>query len=235
VEPGRAGILFDVGYCLMDESRRLAHALAWLAAGLKRADHPRSESELHAAYRAACRRPDPGERSLLVQMLQGLRVPAAVTMTLRGAVPWDGVPLDPYPETLAILRELRTAEFRLGILANQPASAQADLDRAGITALCDGVWLSAAVGLAKPDPAFFRLALEAWGLAPDRVAYVGDRPDNDVGPAKRLGLTTVRLRRGPHAEQAAADDSEKADIEAQDLGEAAHRLIAWHALGSRGG
>lgn len=225
----RAGILFDVGYCLMDETPRLEHALAWLAEALAASGHGLGKTDLDAAYRAACRTPDPGEPSLLVQMLRRLRIPHERTAALRRAVPWDAVPLEPYPEAVEALHELHAAGFRLGVLANQPASARADLDRAGITALCDGVWLSAAVGLSKPDPAFFRMALDAWALAPARVAYVGDRPDNDVAPAKMLGLTAVRLRRGPHADQAARTDHERADVEAADLLEAARQLVAWGA------
>jgi HAD superfamily hydrolase (TIGR01509 family) len=220
-----AGVLFDVGYCLMDETARLRHALAWLAEALIASGHRGSAHGLDAAYRTACRAPDPAEPSLLVQMLRSLGVPDDTAAALRRGVPWDAVPLDTYPETVAALRRLRHAGLRLGVLANQPASAQADLDRAGITALCDEVWLSAAVGLAKPDPAFFMMALDAWGLAPDRVAYVGDRPDNDVAPARRLGLITVRLRRGPHAEQTARGDAERAHIEARDLEEAARHLL----------
>jgi HAD superfamily hydrolase (TIGR01509 family) len=227
--PAPAGVLFDVGYCLMDESRRLGHALAWLARTLAAGATPRDAADLRAAYRAACLHPDPGEPSLLVQMLRSLGVPAETTAALRRAVPWDAVPLDPYPEAVAALHGLRAAGFRLGVLANQPASAQADLDRAGITALCDGVWLSAAVGLAKPDPAFFALALDAWALPPTRVAYVGDRPDNDVAPTKRLGLIAVRVRRGPHADQAARSEAERADVEVPDLAEAARHLISWRA------
>jgi HAD superfamily hydrolase (TIGR01509 family) len=230
---GRVGVLFDVGYCLMDESRRLAHALAWLAETLAAAGEPLAATELHAAYREACRRPDPAEPSLLVQMLRSLRIPAETTAALRRAVPWDAVPLEAYPEAIGVLRGLRDAGFRLGVLANQPASTQADLDRAGIAALCDGVWLSSVVGLAKPDPAFFRLALDAWALAPERVAYVGDRPDNDVAPAKALGLATVRLRRGPHADQVPRSDAERPDVEARDLTEAVRHLAAWRANSRR--
>jgi HAD superfamily hydrolase (TIGR01509 family) len=227
LKPRPAGVLFDVGYCLMDETPRFTHATAWLADALAASGHALSPTDLMVAYRAACLAPDPAEPSLLVQMLRRLGVSADTTAALRRAVPWDAVPLEPYPETLLVLRQLQAAGLRLGVLANQPASAQADLDRAGITALCDGVWLSAAVGLSKPDPAFFRMALDAWALPPDRVAYVGDRPDNDVAPAKTLGLTTVRLRRGPHADQRAPSDAERADVEAADLAEAARYLISW--------
>ena len=227
--PVRAGILFDVGYCLMDETPRLRHALAWLTGALPAAGHAVGANDLDAAYRAACRRPDPAEPSLLVQMLRSLGVPRETTAALRRDLPWDAVPLEPYPEAVESLRGLRAEGFRLGVLANQPASARTDLDRTGITALCDGVWLSAAVGLAKPDPAFFQLALDVWALPPRRVAYVGDRPDNDVAPARALGLCTLRLRRGPHAAQERRSDAERADIEAADLMEARRRLVAWQA------
>jgi putative hydrolase of the HAD superfamily len=227
--PAPAGILFDVGYCLMDESARFAHANAWLARALRDAGHALGVAELEAAYRAACRAPDPREPSLLVQTLRSVGVSGETTAALRRTVPWDAVPLEPYPEAVGVLGQLRTAGFRLGVLANQPASAQADLERVGIAALCDGVWLSAAVGLSKPDPRFFKLALDAWALAPARVAYVGDRPDNDVAPAKALGLTTVRLRRGPHAEQPARSDAERADVEAGGLEAAAQHLLRWRA------
>jgi HAD superfamily hydrolase (TIGR01509 family) len=228
--PAPAGVLFDVGYCLMDESPRLRHALAWLAEALAASGHPLSTAALDAAYREACRKPDPGEPSLLVQMLRSLGVPGETTAPLRRAVPWDAVPLEPYPDTVTALRDLHAAGLRLGVLANQLASARTDLDRTGITALCDGVWLSAAVGLAKPDPAFFALALDAWRLPPGRVAYVGDRPDNDVAPARQLGLLTVRIRRGPHAEQPVRSEAEQADIEASGLTEAARQLVEWHAV-----
>jgi len=222
-----AGILFDVGYCLMDETPRLDHALRWLARALATTTPSPGAAELHGAYLAACRCPEPGERSLLVQMLRSLGVPAETTAELRHAVPWDAVPFEAYPDAVPALRHLRQAGFRLGILANQPRSAHVDLDRAGIIELCDGVWLSEAEGLAKPNPAFFRLALETWALDAGHVAYVGDRPDNDVAPARTLGLTTVRLRRGPHAEQTPRTETERADIEAGDLAEAARRLVAW--------
>jgi HAD superfamily hydrolase (TIGR01509 family) len=223
------GALFDVGYCLMDESARLAHALAWLAARLRDAGRPVSLAVLHEVYRAACRAPTRGEPSPLLQMLGSLGVEASQRAALRAALPWDAVPLETYPGAAPALRELRTAGFRVGILANQPASTQDDLDRSGLTALCDGVWLSGVVGREKPDPGFFALALAAWGLSPGRVAYVGDRPDNDVAPARALGLLTVRVLTGPHAEQTPRGDAERPDREVSDLAEAVTALLRWRA------
>ena len=210
------GVLFDVGYTLMDESDRLERALDWLAARLDK-----SAAELHERYAAACARPRHQIPSLIVQALLDMGVPPGDADALRKTLPWDGVPLTPYADAADAVRTLRDASIRTGVLANQPASARDDLERAGLAALFDDLWLSDAVGLAKPDPAFFRLALEAWGFEPGTVAYVGDRPDNDTKPAKALGLYTVRVLLGPHERQAPKEDSERADADVPTLSAAA--------------
>ncbi|MBV9850034.1 MAG: HAD family hydrolase [Armatimonadetes bacterium] len=94
-----------------------------------------------------------------------------------------------------VLRDLRR-DFRLGIIANQhPPVAQAVADY-GLAPLFDVVVISEIVHLFKPDPAIFRYALDEAGVAPPQAVFVGDRPDNDIGPAKAAGMRTVRFRRG---------------------------------------
>jgi FMN phosphatase YigB (HAD superfamily) len=52
-------------------------------------------------------------------------------------------------------------------------------------------------GIEKPAPEFFeRIAAEA-GFAPEEIAYVGDRIDNDVRPARAAGMVAIHIRRGP--------------------------------------
>lgn len=219
------GVLFDVGYGLLDEGPRLAAALAWLARWLTAQGVPTDAAQLDRLYRAACLAPT--HKSLLVQATLAAGAPPEVAQRMRPLVPWDAVPLVPYPGARDALGRLRAAGLRTGVLANQPASARADLAAAGLLPLLDDVWLSEEVRLAKPDPAFFRRALDAWRLPPERVAYVGDRPDNDVGPARAVGLFTVRLRLGPHAGQPASGPHEAAHADAASLAEAAAQLLAW--------
>jgi HAD superfamily hydrolase (TIGR01549 family) len=66
-----------------------------------------------------------------------------------------------------------------------------------------GVWRyflvsgnSAEVGFRKPDPRLFQFVLERAHCRPDEALMVGDRLDNDIIPAKRLGLRTARIRVG---------------------------------------
>ncbi len=56
---------------------------------------------------------------------------------------------------------------------------------------------SAEWGVAKPDPEFFEHVIEVGRAEAGRTVYVGDHPANDVFPARRAGLRTAHLRRGP--------------------------------------
>ncbi|MDQ1712024.1 MAG: hypothetical protein QOE45_1474 [Frankiaceae bacterium] len=118
---------------------------------------------------------------------------------------------DLYPDAVPCLRAVKAAGLVVGVAGNQPPDVSERLVHSlGLD--LDVVASSAAWGVEKPDPGFFvRLAAES-GLAAAEIAYVGDRVDNDVLPAKAAGMTAVFLRRGPwgyvHAgwpEAAAAD------------------------------
>jgi FMN phosphatase YigB (HAD superfamily) len=52
-------------------------------------------------------------------------------------------------------------------------------------------------GVEKPSPGFFARISAESGLPPERIAYVGDRVDNDVEPALAAGMVAVHIRRGP--------------------------------------
>jgi putative hydrolase of the HAD superfamily len=50
---------------------------------------------------------------------------------------------------------------------------------------------STVVGVAKPDPAIFQVALSLLGVAPDRAIHVGDTPSADVTGARAAGIRPV--------------------------------------------
>lgn len=105
---------------------------------------------------------------------------------------------DLYVDAKPTLDALRAAGFRLAIVANQPANRTDELRFLGVRA--DVMAMSEEMGVHKPDPAFFDQALKLMGNpAPELVAYVGDRLDNDVGPAAAAGMKSIWLRRGPWA------------------------------------
>jgi FMN phosphatase YigB (HAD superfamily) len=98
----------------------------------------------------------------------------------------------------------------VAILANQPARRTPELRALGFEP--DVMAMSDEMAVSKPDVAFFERALELMRVEdPARVAYVGDRVDNDVLPSLAAGMHPVWIRRGPWGviqelpEQARAD------------------------------
>jgi len=49
---------------------------------------------------------------------------------------------------------------------------------------------SAVVGIRKPDPAIFQLAIDQLGVSPEEILVVGDSMKNDILPAKQCGCQT---------------------------------------------
>jgi FMN phosphatase YigB (HAD superfamily) len=91
----------------------------------------------------------------------------------------------------------------------------------------DFVASSAGLGAAKPDPAFFAAIAGLAGMAPEQIAYVGDRVDNDVLPAVAAGMVAVHLRRGPWGRlQAAWPEAAEAHLRIDSLAELAGALPA---------
>ena len=105
-------------------------------------------------------------------------------------------PDDLYPDALRAIDGLKARGYRVAITANQPARRHAELEALGVSV--EAMGMSDAMGVFKPDPAFFARTLELLGSpSPADVAYVGDRVDNDVRPSAAAGMRAVWIRRGP--------------------------------------
>ncbi len=104
-------------------------------------------------------------------------------------------PSDLYSDVRACLAGLRQRGFKVLIAGNQPRESEASLHALKLPV--DFIASSAGWGVSKPDPRFFAKVIEAAGMPAADIAYVGDRVDNDVIPARAAGMTAVFLRRGP--------------------------------------
>lgn len=102
---------------------------------------------------------------------------------------------DIYHDAADALATLKARGYFIGIVGNQPATAETMLRESGLAA--DFIATSEGWGVAKPDPAFFAKVIEAAGMDPHHIAYVGDRVDNDVLPARASGMWPILIRRGP--------------------------------------
>jgi HAD superfamily hydrolase (TIGR01549 family) len=102
---------------------------------------------------------------------------------------------DLYPDAGACLRALRNDGYRIGIAGNQPIEAERAI--AAMNLDIDFIASSAGLGVEKPSPQFFAAIARLANAKPEHIAYVGDRLDNDVLPARKAGMVTVFLERGP--------------------------------------
>jgi HAD superfamily hydrolase (TIGR01509 family) len=102
------------------------------------------------------------------------------------------LPEDLYPDARGCLERLRAGGYLLGLAGNAPREGYASLGLDVDFVACSAEW-----GVQKPDPAFFERVAEACARPPAEIAYVGDRVDNDVLPARAAGMLAVHVRRGP--------------------------------------
>lgn len=121
------------------------------------------------------------------------------------------------PDIDRLLERLAARGLSLGIVANQPHAALLRLERAGIGRFFAHAGLSGITGPAKPDPRAFTAAADALGVPPARCIMVGDRIDNDIAPARALGMAAILFRSGRHRKQKPRTASEEPDAVVSDV------------------
>ena len=172
---------------LLDEKAlyRKAVELAARGAGLERslAALARAVRALNEAVRGLAVRTLEEEealwRSLVLEVARELRVPP------KELLPWRYYRfMRPAPGAERLLRRLKARGLKGGVLSNTLPSLRESLAHHGLARYVDGFF---ALGVAKPDPRAFLLALEGLGLAPEETLYLDDDPEN-VEAARRLGL-----------------------------------------------
>jgi FMN phosphatase YigB (HAD superfamily) len=97
-----------------------------------------------------------------------------------------------YPDALSCLHRLRDGGLTVGAIGNMAVDHE-ELIRPHVAFVSS----SERIGVEKPSPEFFRRVAELAEAEPGRIAYVGDRVDNDVVPALAAGMVAVHIRRGP--------------------------------------
>ena len=100
-----------------------------------------------------------------------------------------------YPDSKETLEKLCN-KYSLGIIANQKEGSEKRLENFGIKKYFSICLSSSEIGLRKPDLQIFELALKQAKCEPSKAVMIGDRLENDVYPAKKIGMRTIRILRG---------------------------------------
>jgi FMN phosphatase YigB (HAD superfamily) len=188
-------VTFDAGETLVELD------LDFLATRLATRDIDVAAAALAAALPAAWRHHDDlGDvshearwRGLVTTLLAGAGVAGA---SIAGAVDWlwaeqprANLWRRPIADVVAVTRELAARDVRLGVVSNSEGTIGALLAEVGIA--CGPVVDSGVVGVAKPDPAIFAIALDRIGGTPAEAIHVGDSWAADVEGALAAGWRAV--------------------------------------------
>lgn len=132
---------------------------------------------------------DPTEHAELV---------VAATAALDAEWAAGGLWIDPIPGAAEGLALLAESGVPLVVVSNADGTVEQLLAASGLVQVGPGPGVevvaivdSGAVGVAKPDPRIFEIALELVGVSPDRVAHIGDAYSYDVGGARAAGIHPV--------------------------------------------
>jgi HAD superfamily hydrolase (TIGR01549 family) len=181
-------VIFDVGECLVDESREYGTWADWLQV-------PRHT--FHAMFGAVIAQ-GRDYREVFQEFRPGFDLYEEREKRAAAGQPETFGEEDLYADVRPALRQLRADGLWLGIAGNQTVRA-GGLLRELFTNDVDLIGTSDDWGASKPDPLFFERVAEVTPAVTDEILYVGDRVDNDLRPGAAAGMHTALVHRGPWA------------------------------------
>jgi putative hydrolase of the HAD superfamily len=200
-------IFFDAGNTLIHmDFDAIAAALARegvaaTADEVQRAEW-RARVRLDATFHpgASTEHPDTGDRYVALVLDEiGVQNPATVAALIAWRRAYNhpnGLWTVLEPQAEAALALTRRAGLAAAVISNSNGTIAAILDTVGLGHHLDFVIDSSRVGVEKPDPRIFRMALERAGLEPEQAAYIGDFYSIDVLGARAAGLRAVLMDPG---------------------------------------
>lgn len=123
-----------------------------------------------------------------------------------------------YKDAPAVIEAL-SQKYELGIIANQLDGLKERLQAFDLLHYLKYIISSWDIQVMKPDIRIFDYALDKASCAPQETCMIGDRLDNDILPAKALGMKTVWIKQGFGALQKPLSKSEEPDYTISSLSE----------------
>lgn len=119
-------------------------------------------------------------------------------------------------EVIEVLHYL-SKDYKLGVVANQTLDALRLLENTGINQYFDNFEVSDSLGLEKPDKRIFLHVMKVLKVSSDECVMIGDRIDNDIIPANKLNIFSIRIKTGRFSCQTPRNVSEKPKFEINNL------------------
>lgn len=100
-----------------------------------------------------------------------------------------------YPDVLTALQNWKNAGIELGIISNFDSRLYSVLQALELREFFSSITISTQVGVAKPDPKIFTVALSKHNCLPDQGWHIGDSLKEDYQGAKEVGLRGIWIER----------------------------------------
>ncbi len=127
----------------------------------------------------------------------------------------------PNPQARAVFERLQSLDLAVGMISNSDGSIERMIIKEGLASYFRFILDSRVVGVEKPDPRIFQMALERAGVSPAEAVYIGDLYSIDIVGSRAAGLEAILLDPAGlwgHVDcRKAKDLSEAADIVVQRL------------------
>ena len=114
-----------------------------------------------------------------------------------------------------LLKCLRIRKHPMALVTNGSKSQREKIDAIKASSYFDEILISEEVGIAKPDPRVFQMAMSKLDATPDQSVFIGDSLEHDVSGARNAGMMTVYCNRSAKDEI----DESLCDLVVTDMGE----------------
>ena len=157
----------------------------------------------------------PGDEARTISTENPVSINSPAEMLIAGCLGRNGLPADldtirrlrramsipvsdrmkPLPGAIELLADIHGLGIRNVIASNtywrDADSYWEDFRLLGMAEHVDGIITSVDAGHLKPHPAVFEMAMSWAGVPPERCVVIGNREENDIEPALRLGMWTI--------------------------------------------
>ena len=157
----------------------------------------------------------PGDEARTISTENPVSINSPAEMLIAGCLGRSGLPADgdtirrlrramsipvsdrmkPLPGAIELLADIHGLGIRNVIASNtywrDADSYWEDFRLLGMADHIDGIITSVDAGHLKPHPAVFEMAMSWAGVPPERCVVIGNREENDIEPALRLGMWTI--------------------------------------------